>query len=214
MNTLVSIYNRKEPRADSRLLAERLGINHKSLISQIRSYKTDFEEFGLLPFKKAKVKGFGRPQIVTFLNENQSVLLLTYSKNTGKVRELKKQLVKAFSEARKQLETRQGGKQSRLVAMDSVKLLVDQAEVQGSSNPKSYYINVTKITYGTLFSSGNIDRDKMTTEQLLLLGTSEIIIQREINQLLQADPNIYYKDIYKGVKGRLQAFAASINAVH
>lgn len=214
MNTLVSIYNRKEPRADSRLLAERLGINHKSLIFQIRSYKTDFEEFGLLPFKKAKLKGIGRPQIVTFLNENQSVLLLTYSKNTGKVRELKKQLVKAFSEARKQLETRQSGKQTRLVAMDSVKLLVDQAEVQGSSNPKSYYINVTKITYGTLFSSGNIDRDKMTTEQLLLLGTSEIIIQREINQLLQTDPNIYYKDIYKGVKDRLQAFAASINAVH
>lgn len=214
MDTLVLIYNRKEPRAHSRLLAERLGINHKSLINQIRSYKADFQEFGLLPFKKAKIDSKGRPQSITYLNENQSILLLTYSKNTSKVRELKKQLVKDFSIARKQLETRQDGKQPRLVAMDSVKLLVDQAEMQGSSNPNSYYMNITKLTYGSLFGSGKIERDSMSTEELFLLGTSEVIIQRKINALLQADPNIYYKDIYKGVKDRLQAFAKTINAEH
>ena len=214
MDTLVLIYNRKEPRADSRLLAERLGINHKSLINQIRSYKADFQEFGFLPFKKAKIDGKGRPQNITYLNENQSILLLTYSKNTSKVRELKKQLVKAFSIARKQLETRQDGKQSRLVAMNSVKLLVNQAEMQGSSSPNSYYMNITKLTYGSLFGSGKIERDKMTREQLSFLNTSEVIIQRKINALLQENPNIYYKDIYRGVKDSLKAFATSISVEH
>lgn len=214
MNTLVLIYNRKEPRADSRLLAERLGINHKSLISQIKRYKTDFEEFGLLPFKRAKADGMGRPQNVIYLNEDQSTLILTYSKNTSKVRKLKKQLVKAFSFAKKQLQARKDGIRPRIIAMDSVNLLIEQAERQGSKNAKKYYSNITQLTYRTLFGSTSIDRDSLSTEQLDLIAECELKIKREIATLLKENPEIYYKDIYKGIKGSLKAFEASIKEEH
>lgn len=94
-----------EPRVDSRLIAEKLGVEHKASFQLIRTYKADFEEFGVLPFQMEKpLKGTsgGRPQRFALLNEDQSYLLLSYSDNTPKSRELKKALVRAFSNARKQ----------------------------------------------------------------------------------------------------------------
>ena len=208
MDVIVKIL-KNEPRVDSRMLAERLGINHKALINQIRSYKTDFQEFGIMPFKKAKIKSKGRPQTITYLNENQAVLLLTYSKNTAKVRDLKKQLVKDFAEARKRLAARKDGKRSRHIAMDAVKLLVDQAVRQGSSSPQSYYLNITKAAYSLLFG-GKIDRDNMTLEQLQIMAVAESVIRWEINEQLKADPDVHYKAIYQSVKARLKRLTETI----
>ena len=42
------------------------------------------------------------------LNEDQAYLLLTYSRNTARVRELKVRLVKAFRDARIAADTRKG----------------------------------------------------------------------------------------------------------
>jgi hypothetical protein len=62
-----------------------------------------------------------------------------------------------------------------------------------------------------LFGKIKIDRNAMTTPQLHLISTSEIIITQEINNQLEKEPDIFYKNIYIAVKKRLQSFATTIN---
>lgn len=94
------IVKKDEPRIDSRVLAEQLGIEHESVMRLLSKYKADFEAQGFLRFQIGEIVGKGQPQKYTYLNEDQCWLLLTYSRNTKKVRALKGQLVRAFREAR------------------------------------------------------------------------------------------------------------------
>ena len=96
------------PRVDSRELAQRLGVKHKNTIELLDKHKADFLELGVLPFQTEKPSGpnGGRPERFALLNEDQAYLLLTYSRNTAKVRGLKVKLVQAFSAARKAAELR------------------------------------------------------------------------------------------------------------
>jgi phage regulator Rha-like protein len=93
--------HKSEPRVDSRHMALNLGNQHHSVFDLISKYKGDFEQLGILRFQTEVIKGRGQPEKFAFLNEDQSYLLLSYSRNTVRVRELKVRLVKAFCEARR-----------------------------------------------------------------------------------------------------------------
>lgn len=93
-----------EPRIDSRIIADQLGVERINTRELIEQYQSDFEEFGQLRFQTevgARPQGGGNPQKFALLNEDQCYLILTYSQNTAQARELKKRLVRAFSEYRK-----------------------------------------------------------------------------------------------------------------
>lgn len=89
---------------DSRLIAERLGIQHKNLLATIKKYADDFKEFGHLAFETQAithaVSGKTNQEIFAHVNEAQATLLMTYSKNTEQVRRCKLDLVKAFEKAK------------------------------------------------------------------------------------------------------------------
>ncbi len=96
-----------EARVDSRLIAEQLGMEHAGTIKLIRKYPADFRELGPIGFEIQKGKklpqgGYAKATEYALLNEDQCYLLLTYSRNTKKVRALKVKLVKAFRDARHQ----------------------------------------------------------------------------------------------------------------
>ncbi len=95
-----------EPRVDSRLLAKQLGIKHPNLFAMLKTHKTDFEEFGKVMFQTRPLPS-GQREKIALLNEDQAFLLLTYSRNTAKVRALKIKLVKAFAQARRAADMRQ-----------------------------------------------------------------------------------------------------------
>lgn len=80
--------------------------NEQSVQRLIRTYEADIREFGELNFHNVQVKaGLGLTyRKVYCLNEQQATLLLTYMKNTAKVREAKKILVKAFYDMRQKLQ--------------------------------------------------------------------------------------------------------------
>ncbi|MGG4776070.1 Rha family transcriptional regulator [Paenalcaligenes sp. Me52] len=103
----IQLVGKDEPRVDTRILAEYLGLQHRSVFALVTRYKSDFQELGHVRFEIAKLQleplG-GRPQKYALLNEDQSYLLLTYSRNTARVRGLKVELVKAFKQARNALE--------------------------------------------------------------------------------------------------------------
>ena len=93
-----------EPRVDSRQLAEQLGNQHKNALALIERYTDKFKEFGLLAFQTEAVKAPGQRGTkhlkYALLNEDQAFLLLSLSRNTDRVVELKASLIMAFREAR------------------------------------------------------------------------------------------------------------------
>lgn len=135
--------HRQEKRADTRLLAQALGLKHRSLFEQVESYKADFEAFGVVRFQTDQPlpssKG-GRPERFALLNENQAHLLLTFSRNTTKVRALKIKLVQAFANARRAAEMHQSD------YLPAYHLLHDaiKAAANGSPNERHHHINANK----------------------------------------------------------------------
>lgn len=97
---------KNEPRVDSRLLAENLATQHKSTFALIKNYEADLSAFGKVLFQTEPLPS-GQRERFALLNEDQCFLLLTYSRNTAAVRELKAKLIRAFSEARKAAQLRQ-----------------------------------------------------------------------------------------------------------
>lgn len=95
---LIEVKN--EFRVDSRDLSARLGLQHESVFKLVKEYQADFEEIGILRFEIGEIKGRGQPEKYALLNEDQAYLLLTFSRNTARVRSLKVKLVKAFREIR------------------------------------------------------------------------------------------------------------------
>ena len=89
---------------DSRLIAQDLGITHKSLLETLDNYLHRIEAaFGVVRFETEKpLKGSkgGRPERVAYLTEDQSTLLMSFSRNTPRVVDCKVALVQAFSQAK------------------------------------------------------------------------------------------------------------------
>ena len=89
---------------DSRLIAESLGIEHESFVRTIKKHETKIEErFGVIRFEIGKPpEGSlgGRPEKFAWLTEDQSMFLMTLSRNTDQVIDCKANLVEAFSKAR------------------------------------------------------------------------------------------------------------------
>lgn len=145
MSNITLIHNDGEARVDSRMVAEHLGVAHKSTYQLLTNYACDFKELGLLPFQMESVKKEGgrgsKLQKYALLNEDQAYLLLAYSKNTRKVRQLKLSLVKAFKAAREQ------------AAIDSMlnMVLLPEAASWEKRFGDSYYLALAKVT-GTRYS--------------------------------------------------------------
>ena len=129
-----------EARVDTRMLAKHLGGRHQSLFELVKDHRVDFEEFGLLRFQTGKPTG-GRPERFALLNEDQCYLLLTYSRNSARVRDLKVRLVKAFRNARRAAQQRQTEYLPTYHALhDQIHLLAAE-----SSNVKFVHMNVNKL---------------------------------------------------------------------
>lgn len=100
MSAIELILHQGEQRVDSRVIAGQLGVQHKNSYNLIKRYEADFRGLGILAFQTEEIRGRGQPEKFALLTEDQTYLLLTYSRNTKKVRALKVNLVMAFREAR------------------------------------------------------------------------------------------------------------------
>jgi len=87
-------------RVDSRLIAQRLDIQHHKLLETIRKYDSEFNQLGILSFERKEINGRGQPEKYALLNEDQAVFALTLSRNTPEVVQLKLDLTVAFKNAR------------------------------------------------------------------------------------------------------------------
>lgn len=94
---------------DSRLIAERLGIEHRAFIQTLKKHQGKIEQrFGVITFEMSKPSEGscgGRPEKYALLTEPQATTLMTFSKNTEQVVECKLDLVQAFEEAKQVVKT-------------------------------------------------------------------------------------------------------------
>ena len=89
---------------DSRLIAQRLGIEHHTLLKTIDKYLARLEAKSPVRFEIDVVKraqGGGCPTRYAMLDERQATLLMTYSRNTEQVLDCKDALVDAFEKAKR-----------------------------------------------------------------------------------------------------------------
>ena len=178
-----------EPRIDSRLLlAKQLDNQHENTFDLIKRYEADFLELGVLRFKTGKPpagpKG-GRPEQYVLLNEDQSYLLLTYSRNTPKVRWLKVNLVKAFREARDHSRVTDAQYLPFYHALhEEVSALAQRAKECGNTTPEHiFHINANKVLNAALGITAG-QREALTLEQQLLLTTLQAVYRNQLHASL------------------------------
>ena len=92
---LITIQN-NTPLVSSLIIAENTGNDHRSVYRLITNYTSDFSEFGMVRFEIAGQK------TISMLNEDQAALLITFLKNTEKVRAFKVALIKEFKAIKQQ----------------------------------------------------------------------------------------------------------------
>lgn len=94
------------PLADSREVAQQLGIAHESFFAIVKKHQQEIEEdFGPIRFEIGlglPGRGGKQPRYA-LLTEDQTYAYMSYSQNTAQARTCKRLLVKAFSQARERL---------------------------------------------------------------------------------------------------------------
>ena len=119
----------------SEVIAQALDKRHQDVIELIRRYESDFSEdnqsINPITFETWKGEplpqgGFAKSKTIALLTEEQATLLITYMRNTEKVRKFKIALVKAFFEMRQALS-----QYSQTYSPDEIALIKDKAFKQG-----------------------------------------------------------------------------------
>ncbi len=142
MSNVIALTEKKhEARADSRVLAEHLGIQPKNALALIDANKPEFEEFGRVAFETRTIetKGGKQKQRIALLNEDQSYFLLTLTRNTDRAKRLKVELVKAFSRFRQHQQVPSDYLPFYHELHDNVKALSAMAHQNGSTTDESLF---------------------------------------------------------------------------
>jgi phage regulator Rha-like protein len=187
MSIIALIQAKGEPRVDSRHMAAELGNQHESVMKTLKAYQDDFKGFGILRFEIGEIAGRGQPEQYALLNEDQSFLLLTYTRNTLKVRALKVNLVKAFREARDRASVTDAQYLPFYHAMhDEVAALAQRAKYLGSDTPERiFHVNANKALNAAMgIASGQ--RGALDMSQRLILTTLQAIYRRHLHDALEA----------------------------
>jgi phage regulator Rha-like protein len=93
---------------DSRLIADRLGIQHRGLIQTIDKHLARLQSKSQVRFEMEMVKlpqGGAKQKKFAYLDERQATLLMTMSRNTDQVLDCKEALVDAFEKAKLIIKT-------------------------------------------------------------------------------------------------------------
>lgn len=187
MSAIALILSKGEPRVDSRAMAIELGNQHDNVAQLLKKYSADFKQFGILRFETGVIVGRGQPEQFALLNEDQCYLLLTYTRNTPKVRALKISLVKAFRQARDCESVTDEQYLPFYRAMhDEVAVLAQRAKDLGSDAPERvFHINANQaINKAMGIASGQ--RGTLDMSQRLILTTLQAIYQRHLHSALEA----------------------------
>lgn len=202
--------------------------DHRHLKRLIEKYKNEFDEMGMVAFRRQRKTGKKGSQIDEFiLNEEQAMYLTTLMQNNDRVRKFKRILVNQFLFQRKLLltlknlhensewlEKRRTGKTERRLETDKIQKFVTYAIEQGSKSAEKYYMAISKMENHALFCLDYLEqkfpnlRDAVNTRSLDALMMADRIVGRALEEGMEK--MMHYKEIYKLAKERVEIFGNSI----
>ncbi len=194
------IVSATEPRVSTHLLAKHLGNTHRPVIALIDKYLDSFKSFGHVTFKKAdgdRKQGGGKTERYALLNEDQAHFLLSLSRNSDIVVNLKVKLIKAFSLARKAADLR------KFEYLPGHHQLHDALHVLsvGSPNERHVHINVNRLLNKFAgLDSGQRASAAVPQQAMLIVG------QAMATRAAQGATD--HHDGYQRIKTTLQALGA------
>lgn len=208
MNNVIALTEKKhEPRVDSLVLAESLGIQHKNVLALVDDNKSEFCEFGQLAFETRVVskKGAGQKTRTALLNEDQAYFLLTLTRNTEHTKRLKVELVKAFSRFRKHQQVTNDYLPFYHELHDNVKALADRAHQSGSdTDEKLFHINFNKLI-NKAFGLDAGQRPDLAPRLRAKVTAANVIAGDIVERCIKA--NLDHKTTYQKVKQAIFALA-------
>jgi phage regulator Rha-like protein len=128
MKDLASIVD-GQPMADSRDLVDVFGIQHRSIYRLIKIHEVKLKRFGKVRFEITSSDS-GQNQSMAYLNEAQSILLLTYTKSNEKTDGYRIKLVSDFIKLREHTRKKEA---IRLAGIEVRKSLTDSVQESGEN---------------------------------------------------------------------------------
>ncbi len=188
-----------EARVDSRILARHLGNQHRPLIALIDKYLEKLGAFGKVLFQKAPSENgrTGQKERFALLNENQAFFLLTVSRNSERVVDLKVKLVQAFHAARMAADQK---REEYLPTYRELHCLVHTL-ASGSSNEKFVHMNINKMVNKVVGIEAG-QRASMSLPKQSMLVVAQVVATNALKGA--AD----HHEGYRRVQKCLQALAA------
>lgn len=221
MNELVRLttqdVSKAIPVTDTFVISEFLELNHKSVIQLARKYEGDLAEFGgvtfeMLPFE---TNGGVQNREVMILNESQSTLLITYMKNTEKVRDFKKKLIKNFYLMKNELQARQETRHIGIAIRKDLTETIKNKVSDGGNFKKFAYGNYSKLVYkkvlGTTVKKAKEDRGLKESDNI-----RNFLTMQELEQVQALESKIAFyiemrtdisqndKEVYAEVKDYIE----------
>jgi len=190
-----------EKRVDTRLMAMHLGNQHRHVMALIEKYADKFRGFSQLLFKNAvgeRNQGGGNPERFALLNEDQAFFLLSLSRNSDRVVDLKVKLIQAFCEARRAADQRQG---EYLPTYHQLHDVIHSLACE-SSNEKFVHMNVNKLVN----RAAGVEAGQRAT--LALPQQSMLIVAQAVAASAMKGAADHHAG-YERVKRSLQALAAA-----
>lgn len=208
-NVIPLTIHKQEPRVDSRILARELGIQPGNLLETVYKYQTEIKDFGLLPFQTEAVKSAGsrgaKRQRYALLNEDQCHFVLTLSRNTRRVVELKARLVLALKKYRDGHAIEADYLPFYHELHDQVKTLAEQAHADGSTTPERvFHINVNRMV-NKAFGLESGQRSHLPAELRIRVTLANDLARERIERAI--DEGMDHHAAYAGAKAGVEAFA-------
>lgn len=196
-----------------------MNLEHRAIMALVDKYENKMIEFGTFAFEMRKSKG--RPVRIAWLNEGQTVFLISLMRNSKLVVNFKSELTKEFFRQRKMiaylltqrqnvawLEQREQGKLSRKEETDTIKAFVEYCKSQGSTSAERYYSNISKMENKALFfleqNFTNL-RNVLSGQQLQIIASADIAVAKALKYGMEEE--MPYKEIYQMAKERIIKFA-------
>ena len=191
----------------SEVIAANAGVQHKNTLELIERNLEDLWEFGLVAFEtRARLAGQhgGGSTRYAKLNEQQAMLILTYLKNTDRVRAFKKALVRAFFEMAKQLQAPVARSSDEIIAaglLEAHKVLAQRDRALAVAVPKAEAYDEFIDSEG-LYTIGNVGK---------AIGIGPVLIFTELHKakvLMHAGSrrNIPYQQYMKYFEVKAQTY--------
>ena len=192
---------KEESRLDSRALAEKLGNKHKATFQLIKEHKEKLLWFGKLTFRM-EASPSGQKERYALLNEDQCFFILSLSRNTEKVVNLKFLMVKAFGAARRAIADHE----KYLIDYTKLHKSLNEMALANNTEPKFQHMNYNKLINKT-FCIEPGTRSELDVHMLNLVAGAQALCEDWVKRC--ADLGMNHKDTYALIKKHLAAIAES-----